>query len=173
MSFQSRSHASCWNSTMYAEVGRDRCCNVRIFFVAIKVWSLSPNVLLNSSKNWSRSARSGESFSNSDKNQDNAVPVSSDPMSPTCVSSVAYQCGWKRKTNRTWLAKSRSFVRSLSNFSGKLVELDLLRELEHGLEHEQLGTVPWRFVGWHSLVVTVAAWQPRRAFGCWKRHPSW
>jgi len=54
-----------------------------------------------------------------------------------------------------------------------LVELDLMRELEHGLEHEQLGAIPWRFVGWHSLVVVVAAWQPRRASGCWKRHPSW
>jgi hypothetical protein len=29
-------------------------------------------------------------------------------------------CGWRRKTSRTWLTKSRSFVRSPSNFSGKL-----------------------------------------------------
>jgi hypothetical protein len=75
---------------------------------------------LNFSKNWSRSAKSGESFSNSDENQDNVVPVSSYLMSLTCVSFVAYLCGRRRKTSRTWLTKSRSFVRSLSNFSGKL-----------------------------------------------------
>jgi hypothetical protein len=123
--FQLRSHASCWNSATYAEAGRDRCCSVRSFVVAIKARSLSPNVLLNSSKNCSRSARSGESRSGevgccSDENQDNAVPMSSDPMSPTCVSSVAYLCGCRRKTSRTWLTKSRSFVRSSSNLSDKL-----------------------------------------------------
>jgi hypothetical protein len=53
------------------------------------------------------------------------------------------------------------------------MELDLLRELEHGLKRKQLGVVPWCFVGWHSLVVAVAAWQPRRASGCWKHHQSW
>ncbi len=120
VSFQSRSHASCWNFAMYVEVGRDHYCSVRSFVVAIRAQSLSPNVLLNSSKNWSRFARSGKSFSNNDKNQDNAVPVRSDPMSPTCVSSIAYLCGWRRKTSRTWLTKSQSFVWSPSNFSGKL-----------------------------------------------------
>ncbi len=120
MLFQLRSHASCWNSATYAEAGRDCCCSVRSFVVTIKVRSLSPNVLLNSSKNWSRSAKSGESFSNSDENQDNVISVSSDPMNPTCVSSIAYLCGWRWKTSRTWLTKSRSFVRSPSNFSSKL-----------------------------------------------------
>jgi len=48
-----------------------------------------------------------------------------------------------------------------------------LVELEHGLEREQLGTVPWHFVGWHFPVGAAAAWQPRRASGCWKHHPSW
>jgi hypothetical protein len=28
-------------------------------------------------------------------------------------------------------------------------------ELEHGLEREQLGAVPWHFVGWHFLVVAI------------------
>jgi len=119
VSFQSKSHASYWNFATYAEAGRDRC-SVRSFVVAIRVRSLSLNVLLNSSKNWSRSARIGESFSNNDENQDNTISVSSDPMSPTCVSSIAYLCGWRRKTSRIWLTKSWSFVWSPSNFFGKL-----------------------------------------------------
>ncbi len=122
VSFQSKSHASCWNSITYAEAGRDYYCNVRSFVVVIRAQSVSPNVLLNSSKNWSRSARSGKSFSNSNENEDNAVPMSSDPMSPTCVSSITYLCGWRWKTSRTWLTKSRSFVRSPSNFSSKLTQ---------------------------------------------------
>ncbi len=120
VSFQSRSHAICWNSATYVEAGRDRCCSERSFVVAIRARSLSPNVLLNSSKNWSRFARSGEFFSNSDENQDNAVPMSRVPMNPTCISSVEYLYGWRRKTSRIWLTKSRSFVRSPLNFSGKL-----------------------------------------------------
>ena len=51
---------------------------------------MSPNVLLNSAKKFSKSANIGEFFSNREENHDKVAPKSKIPMNPTCASVVGY-----------------------------------------------------------------------------------
>jgi hypothetical protein len=88
-------------------------------------------------------------------------------------------CGWRRKTSRTWLTKSWSFVQSPSNFSGKLTQ-------------GSFGVCGTRFIaGTRTWTGARATWSHSMAFrrlafsccsccsmattcasGCWKHHPS-
>ena len=58
--------------------------------VAVWILSVSPNVLLNSTKKLCKSANIGNFFSNREKNHDKVASESKVPMNPTCASAIGY-----------------------------------------------------------------------------------
>ena len=88
LSSQSTSQASCQNFAAYTKAARDRCWSDRNLVVAVQARSVSPKVLVNSTRNASRSVNSGEFFSNNGENQEKAVPVSKLPINPIWISGV-------------------------------------------------------------------------------------
>lgn len=120
VSFHLRSQAISWSFSTYVEGQCERCCSNQSFTLAIRAWSLCQNVLLNSSRNWSRIVKSEELFSKSDENYNNAVPVSKVTMNQSCISSIEYLWAWRQKTSQIWLTKSQSLVQSPSNLFSKL-----------------------------------------------------
>ena len=90
LSFQSTSQASCRNSAAYTKAARDRCWSDRNLVVAVRARSVSPKVLVNSTRIASRSVNSREFFSNNGENEEKAAPLSKLPINPIWISAVEY-----------------------------------------------------------------------------------